>query len=108
MAKKTNKSGELYHMNNKIEKLTTELFEECKKQNVAILLAVKDGKEVINGACGSCADMSQMHITNEFELIKESKFSDIDEIRKVAFISSVINNEEDFIDAMTRIATGGF
>lgn len=34
-------SGELYHMNKKIENLIDELIEECNKQDVPVLLSVK-------------------------------------------------------------------
>lgn len=107
-------SGELYHMSEKIENLIEELIEECKKQELPVLLSVKGNEIIINAASGDAIELAKMHFKNEIDLIKRLGLDDADDLKNLVLCSLIkklfttdSDSEKAFTDIMTQILKGG-
>ena len=106
-------SGELYHMNKKIENLIDELIEECNKQDVPVLLSVKGDEIIINAASGNAIELAKMHIKNEIDLLEQLDLDDAGDLKNLVLCSSIknlfdIDSKEGFGEVMTQILKGEF
>lgn len=106
-------SGELYHMNKKIENLIDELIEECDKQDVPVLLSVKGDGIIINAASGNAIELAKMHIKNEIDLLEQLDLDDAGDLKNLVLYSSIkklfdIASKEGFGEVMTQILKGEF
>lgn len=100
-------------MNEKIENLIEELIEECNKQDISVLLSVKNDEIVMNAAGGNAIELAEMHIKTEIDLLEQLDLDDPSDLRKLVLCQSIkqlfdIDRKEDFADVMTRILKGEF
>lgn len=100
-------------MNEKIENLIEELIEECNKQDIAVLLSVKNDEIVMNAAGGNAIELAEMHIRTETDLLEQLDLDNPSDLRKLVLCQSIkqlfdIDRKEDFADVLTRILKGEF
>ena len=100
-------------MNEKIENLIEELIEECNKQDISVLLSVKNDEIVMNAASGNAIELAEMHIRTETDLLEQLDLDNPSDLRKLVLCQSIkqlfdIDRKEDFADELTRILKGEF
>lgn len=100
-------------MNEKIENLIEELIEECNKQDISVLLSVKNDEIVMNAAGGNAIELAEMHIRTETDLLEQLDLDNPSDLRKLVLCQSIkqlfdIDRKEDFADVLTRILKGEF